>query len=230
MTVSVSATDGWQDAGLFLHAGDTLIVRFISGTWTVDHRNFPHVGPAGYPAHIDAQIWQGCKLKPAAYGKLLASVDQINLTEVGAGGVFSIKQSGRLRFRIHDGDTCLGDNAGAVKVTVAHLGHGLLQAIKDDVAELQQKSRTKKPSNTLSPAEIKAIIPVLKRLKSNLWWLLKEVANDAAWDLAAKAIGTVSVLKLKTFLNPCFSLSWETFLTSKDCLKLWSLPTKTFKA
>lgn len=230
VTVTVSSTTGWQDTGLSLQAGDHLVVAFVSGGWTVDHRNFPHVGPDGYRPHVDAQIWPGCKLQGIPYGKLLASVDQVNLTVVGAGGAFSVKQSGPLRLRINDGDACLGDNAGSVKVTLARITGGVLRAIEKDVAELQRTSRAQKPFNILSALEMKNITPILKRLEANVRWLAGELINDAAWELVADAMRTSSVLKLKQFLNPCFSLDWKVFLTSKECLKLWSLPTKTIKA
>ena len=60
-TITVSSTEGWQPTGIYLTGGEKFTVRYVSGSWTVDYRNFPHVGPGGYSDQEDAQIYQDCK-------------------------------------------------------------------------------------------------------------------------------------------------------------------------
>src|SRR5690348_16753683 len=59
--VTVSSTLGWQNTPLSVTKGQSYTVSYISGSWTVDSRNFPKVGPAGYSNSIDQTIYQGCK-------------------------------------------------------------------------------------------------------------------------------------------------------------------------
>ena len=62
-TVSVSSTTGWQKTSVHLNSGDKYTVTYVSGTWSVDYRNFPYVGPGGYSEQEDAKIYQGGLLK-----------------------------------------------------------------------------------------------------------------------------------------------------------------------
>jgi hypothetical protein len=90
----------------------------------VDQRNFPYVDGEGYPDNIDKQIWQSCKyVSNLRYGTLPGS--GLGLMNIGNGGTSYLDrtQDDRLSFRINDNDQCLGDNAGAITVTVT-LGSG----------------------------------------------------------------------------------------------------------
>jgi hypothetical protein len=123
-TPTVSSTSGWQQTTLDIAAGQTFTVSYVSGSWTVDYRNFPQVGPDGYSDSVDQTIYQGCKYDPQRnYGVLLGKVGGSG-TEfpIGAGGMFKAPSSGPLYLRINDDDACLGDNAGSVKMYVSTIG------------------------------------------------------------------------------------------------------------
>jgi hypothetical protein len=120
LAFTVDSTLGWQTTSMMITTGQELSFS-ASGSWTVDYRFFPEVGPDGYPPEVDSTIFQGCKLDPQLpYAKLLARVgDDPSFWAIGSGGTFTANRDGALAFRIHDGDGCLLDNAGTVQVTVA---------------------------------------------------------------------------------------------------------------
>jgi hypothetical protein len=119
-TVVVSSTSGWQKTPINLVAGDGYTISYVSGSWTVDYRNFPRVGPGGYSDQVDGQIYQGCKYDAHSnYAVLLGAIgDSASVIAIGRGGAFDAKSSGPLYLRINDDDACLGDNAGSVKMTI----------------------------------------------------------------------------------------------------------------
>jgi hypothetical protein len=108
------STKGWQASSIFVQQGQNL--SFVaSGSWSVDVRNFPYVGPQGYSSDVDRTIFQGCKLdQRVPYGSLLVRIgnDDPSFVVVGNGGTFKAYKGGELQFRIHDADTCLVDNDG----------------------------------------------------------------------------------------------------------------------
>lgn len=118
-TFEVDAKRGWQSTSLEVTKGQQVSFSAV-GSWTVDYRNFPYVGPNGYSLQVDRTIWQGCKLGPSLpYGLLLARVgDDPKSRIIGSETAFTADRDGVLAFRIHDGDACLGDNDGTVTVTV----------------------------------------------------------------------------------------------------------------
>jgi hypothetical protein len=119
---SVFATQGWQSTGVSVGAHSRFRISYNYGTWTVDYRNFPYVGPEGYSADIDPQIYQGCKGYPEhPYGYLMGAIsnsDRSYELHVGRGGNWMAPISGTLYLRINDKDGCLVDNAGAVTVRI----------------------------------------------------------------------------------------------------------------
>ena len=120
-TVSISSTTGWQKTPVHLKSGEKFTVTYVSGSWSVDYRNFPYVGPGGYSGQEDAKIYQGCKIDTTeTYGVLLGSVGSPpdGAFPIGQGGTFSAENNGDLYLRINDNDACLGDNSGSVTVTI----------------------------------------------------------------------------------------------------------------
>jgi hypothetical protein len=120
-TVTVSSTTGWQETPVSLKPGDKFTVTYVSGSWTVDYRNFPYVGPGGYSGQEDAKIYQGCKIDTSeTYGVLLGSIGSTPNGDfpIGQGGTFAAGNNGYLYLRINDDDACLGDNSGSVTVTI----------------------------------------------------------------------------------------------------------------
>jgi hypothetical protein len=115
---SVSSQTGWQGTGLYLNAGDKFYVDYSGGSWTVDYKNFPHVGPAGYTADIDKTIAPAYKFDASVpYGYLLGEVGNGEEIRIGdKSGPFTANAGGFLSLRINDSDTTLGDNDGAITV------------------------------------------------------------------------------------------------------------------
>ncbi len=126
----VRSTNGWQRVtGVSVQRGDQVTVRFVSGEWTVDYRNKPMTGPAGYDATVDKSLdgAKSCKIKPSArFGTLLARLTdrpEAPLHTVGRKLAFRAAQTGTLHLGINDAaGPCSQDNRGAltVQVSVAH--------------------------------------------------------------------------------------------------------------
>jgi hypothetical protein len=121
--VTVSSTSGWQRSPFYLSLGQRYSVSYISGTWTVDYRNFPRVGPQGYSNQVDGTIYPGCKYDSNVnYAVLLGKTGNGGTFPIGAGGSFIATQSGYLSLRINDGDACLTDNVGQVVMKITPHG------------------------------------------------------------------------------------------------------------
>lgn len=96
-TFTISSTTGWQQSSVNLTAGEAYTLAYVSGSWTVDYRNFPRVGPAGYSSQVDSKIYQGCKyLASSNYAVLLGSVGNNSAFAIGKGGMFTAQASGLL--------------------------------------------------------------------------------------------------------------------------------------
>lgn len=116
---TVSATEGWDYTPILILPGQSFTITYVSGSWTVDFRNFPDVGPGGYSPAVDATIYQDCKFDNSVpYGTLLGEVNG-QLFVVGNGGTFVVSTKGSLQLRINDADNCLADNAGSVEVAIS---------------------------------------------------------------------------------------------------------------
>jgi hypothetical protein len=119
---TVSAQSGWQESYMTLSAGQQFTVTFLSGSWTVDAKSLPLVGPEGYSEQADSAIYQGCKYDASnRYGVLYGQVNgeaADNAFPIGNGGTFTASRDGELYLRINDTDQCLGDNEGSVTVEI----------------------------------------------------------------------------------------------------------------
>jgi FecR protein len=115
---SISSQIGWQRTGLYLNVGDKFYVDYRGGSWTVDYKNFPHVGPGGYTTDVDKTIAPGYKFDASLpYGYLLGEVGGGKDIRIGNNsGPFTADASGFLSLRINDSDATLGDNDGAITV------------------------------------------------------------------------------------------------------------------
>jgi len=118
----------WQYSNAYVQAGQSFTVRTDdsgpdgkAGTWTVDSRLWPAVGPNGYDPATDSKIYVGCKYDSSLpYGRLLGRVgDDGPVLSIGAGGTFQANASGPLNLRINDQDHCLVDNHGYIEVWVS---------------------------------------------------------------------------------------------------------------
>jgi hypothetical protein len=105
-------------------------VKYVSGSWTVDYRNFPYVGPGGYSNQEDAKIYQDCKFDANRnYGVLFGDVGETpnGSFAIGGGGTFiAVAPSayvngggsgGYLYLRIND--TCRGKRGNADQCAIA---------------------------------------------------------------------------------------------------------------
>jgi hypothetical protein len=118
---TVSAESGWQESYMTLSAGQQFTITYISGSWTVDARSLPSVGPEGYSEQADSAIYQDCKYDASnRYGVLYGQVNGAanGAFPIGKGGTFTASRDGELYLRINDTDRCLVDNAGSVTVEI----------------------------------------------------------------------------------------------------------------
>jgi eukaryotic-like serine/threonine-protein kinase len=130
-TVTVSSRKAWRQVDIPIHQGDRVSVHYLSGTWTVDRR-LPSSGPEGFNSQEDAQVTAvaaSCKLNPdVPFATLL---DRFSYEQPTVSHSLQQHQStttataaGRLLLRINDGNGCLSDNAGSVRVRVEVTRHG----------------------------------------------------------------------------------------------------------
>jgi hypothetical protein len=118
----ILATQGWQNTGVSVAEHSRFRITYAGGTWTVDHRNFGYVGPEGYGADVDSRIYKPCRpYTQHPYGYLMGTISNEQRSyelHVGQGGDWMAAIPGTLYLRINDDDRCLGDNDGAVTVTI----------------------------------------------------------------------------------------------------------------
>jgi len=119
--VAVYSTSGWQATSIILNKSSLLYVDYLSGQWTVDVSLLEMVGSEGYPANIDAQIWDPsqCKLlQDAPYGALLGRVGNGPIFQVGRSKLIWTSTEGELFLSINDAYQCSADNQGEIAVRV----------------------------------------------------------------------------------------------------------------
>ncbi|MGW2326537.1 protein kinase domain-containing protein [Streptomyces sp. NPDC001700] len=123
---SVRAAEGWQRATRTpIRRGDTVTVRYATGSWTVDHNLLSGTGPSGHSTTDDEALrfaWN-CKVDSAApFGALLGRFSgnpkSLPSRRVEREWSFRAARAGTLELRINDGDTCLDDNQGTLGVNV----------------------------------------------------------------------------------------------------------------
>jgi hypothetical protein len=121
-TTSISATAKWQETGLYLNKGDQYYIYYRGGSWTVNNKTAPYVGPDGYSSAVDKTITPGRDAKidsSVPYGYLLGMVGQGNVILIGnQEGPFTADANGFLNLRINEVDSELVDNDGAITVVL----------------------------------------------------------------------------------------------------------------
>jgi hypothetical protein len=123
---SVSSTHGWQNTGVNLKVNQIFRITYNYGIWTVGRHSLNYVGPDGYTPDVDRNIYGPCKEwqgHPFGYlaGTIFNAARPDYPLHVGQGGTWTVPVDGSLWLRINDRDACLGDNAGAITVTVSVL-------------------------------------------------------------------------------------------------------------
>lgn len=121
----VSAHEGWQPVeNAVVRTGDTVTVRSRQGEWTVDQQGMPMTGPAGYGEEADQALdFAGqCKVDPESpFGALvtrLADTQDAPVLAIGEEKTFKAGGDGLVQLRINDGEGCLDDNTGEIRVVV----------------------------------------------------------------------------------------------------------------
>ncbi len=173
-TFSVSSRVGWQQTTINLTVGDTYSVAYESGTWTVDYRNFPYVGPGGYSNSVDQKIYQGCKYDPQVnYAVLLGVIgDSATAFAVNLGGIFTANSTGPLYLRINDDDACLGDNDGSVTMYINRFQH-----LSDGTSSIYAGYSFHPNQGTVSYATAQWKVPAVSCASSSF----KEKSQVAVW-------------------------------------------------
>lgn len=119
--LTIDSVSYWQATGVDLSRNSIAYIGYNSGAWTVDSNIYGTVGPEGYPADVDAQIWNPleCKiLQSAPYGALLGKIGNGPVFEIGRSKVFWVSDEGELYLSMNDDYQCLADNQGEISVTI----------------------------------------------------------------------------------------------------------------
>ncbi|MCX4405644.1 serine/threonine-protein kinase [Streptomyces sp. NBC_00268] len=126
----VQSANSWQPvAGVSVQRGDKVTVRFVTGQWTADYRNWPLAGPSGYDAATDNAMSgaKNCKVKSTApFAALLARLvggNDFPVHSVGQRLTFQAAGKGTLQLGMNDtAGSCSEDNRGSltVRVSVTH--------------------------------------------------------------------------------------------------------------
>ena len=110
----VSSKKGWQNFDL---GGSYTSVVLVSGGWSVDARNYSHVGPSG---HLEPGLEPYNQYKydqRLPFGSLLVDIPTDGYGYVWVQGSQRLPVPiTRTAMRINDADNALGDNSGVLKV------------------------------------------------------------------------------------------------------------------
>jgi uncharacterized repeat protein (TIGR01451 family) len=137
--MTVSSTTGWQQTSFNLVAEQNYYVTYISGSWTVDYRNYPATGPEGCSPETDRLINPVSKISQSGpFGALLGRVGSGAIVVIGAStGPFKADASGVLSLRINDSESAMADNQGSL---VVNISSSPFQAITIEVAASQTQA------------------------------------------------------------------------------------------
>lgn len=110
--VDVDSTKGWQHYTL---PGSFTRVASVSGSWSVDDRNYRRVGEAGH-SEPGLEPYNQYKLDQGyPFGALLVNIPNYGYVGVKQGQELP-RPINETDIRINDGDNALGDNGGTLKV------------------------------------------------------------------------------------------------------------------
>jgi Ricin-type beta-trefoil lectin domain len=109
----VDARAGWKTYELA--PGTSLVgVSSVSGTWSVDDKNYPRVGPEGY---LNPNLNEQYKYdRKYPFGALLMVDPGQGYTQIKGSQMLPKPITDRITLRINDSDSSLGDNGGTLTV------------------------------------------------------------------------------------------------------------------
>jgi len=112
--VRVGAQDPGHRTGIRVPRGAVVRVVPLDGSWTVDHRNYPGVGPEGHLDLSDLYTrWGHLRaVQTLPFARLLGSVAPGEYFDAGLGHPIELKRGGELLFKINDQVGAYGDNQG----------------------------------------------------------------------------------------------------------------------
>lgn len=111
---SVDSRKGWQSVTL---PGTFTRVTSVSGSWSVDDRNYRRVGPEGHSEPGLEPYNQYKYDKGYSFGALLVDIPTQSYGYIRASGAQQLPQPiSQTSMRINDSDDSLGDNGGALNV------------------------------------------------------------------------------------------------------------------
>lgn len=104
---TVDGKKKWQDSGVHLKTGDSVIVTYRSGKWSIDPKNHDYTDAEGLTSGSHS-----------GKGILLAKVGNGSSREMGNQRQFYVRQNGTLYLKMKDSECCYGDNDGKIEVKI----------------------------------------------------------------------------------------------------------------
>ncbi|MDQ1016384.1 hypothetical protein QFZ43_002933 [Streptomyces afghaniensis] len=186
--MAIDSSRGWQRMPVSVNEGERFFVFYVSGSWTVDRRNYARVGAEGYPEQTDSEIYQPCKLdRDGPFGELMGRVGENGEPfPVGSGGEFTSRDTGPIYLRINDHDRCLNDNDGSLNVAASKATHrGIARGL---LSQLQNQLQTLQP-------EQKAAVDSYFRNASTCFLKLNSARNTLPVECAAAMVNFLQAVR-----------------------------------
>ncbi len=124
--VQVVANKAWQASGVEIHAGDRIVVEYVSGLWTSWASTlapFPAGGPSIHYVYGEIIAPSSCREPMPTHqsGALMGRIGK-DLLGISSRLAFTSQSTGTLELRINDADDALYDNEGWGQVRLTVLG------------------------------------------------------------------------------------------------------------
>ena len=119
-TLTVDARHGWLATDIVVEKGDKVSFSVDGGAWTFAQDQAPTAGVGSGAPCAQAHLRGACSqpLPSAPDGALIARIGGGQTFPVPPDSYVIAQETGTLSLRINDADSALGDNSGALKVTV----------------------------------------------------------------------------------------------------------------
>lgn len=112
VVVRVWANENWRDTGVMVQEGDTVVIRYISGTWSALREYFHQSLRADGDSNTSTQ---GI-LSTVPYGALIGQIGDGEPFGIGMELTLQATDSGPLLLNINDGETW--DNSGSLRIAI----------------------------------------------------------------------------------------------------------------